>query len=315
MAAAVRSTPVPTDLESSKTWWDRQRLRSAPDQLELRAAPAPTSSFEYLARTQLDLTSAPAPAVDAPQRTLGSAIVIERGCPSGTPTQPPVLHSPAAPAPASPPPKLHENSKGATTCGPHKGAVAQRLHPHHPFHTEQHQIGEVTGGAARHHSVPTRIPAPLTEGHERRLFQELFGPATWRKPLAPTPSANTGRLMTEPPPMPTSDLPPVPPPPPRTVRENMGSARMRQQQSVLRRAVQLGSVQSDCKSDAKRQPAAARPAWTSKASRPGLFDQYLGATALRDAERQAQHVRDTRASSHNSDSTLRDIEEQLHRVR
>ena len=317
---------------AAEEWWDAQRERAAPTQLSLQTAPAPTASFEYLSMSQMDLSSTTAG--HAMPNGLGDVIVIEGGGPAELtaelPEQPPlfgdVLPQQKARAPAH---------KGPPIRAPHKGAVAQRLHPHHPFHTEPSTI----------HAAPQPPSLPIgsseTAPASGASFLELFGPKAWRRTAAPVAAMDGGTPISPP------ALPPSAPPPrtERSVQDGVGlsqapvPSKIRMERSTrggldrartpapadggvyvdpiraLAKPSRMAAITEAVRPGVKR-PTQPKPMWSAKASQPGLFDHTLGSRALRDDELQARLGRQARggAASHGADG-LRDIEEQFHRVR
>ncbi|KAL1515022.1 hypothetical protein AB1Y20_004090 [Prymnesium parvum] len=257
-------------------WWDRQREIFAPAQLSLGQEPASSEgrTFEYIARTRLTLS-------DRPERWMPRSdheIRIKGGGPPLHEEEQENVAASSAPA-AAPRKPLHPSVPAFRK--PMRGAVADRLHPHHPVHSEPRSTRHAEAWDAS-----TAAPPP----HAR---QRADPPSPHAVPT-PTPlhlppsllDAEAARLAKE-------------------ATRQLKTRRHPRPDGRPRRAVERASV---------------RPAWSSPTSHPKLFDASLHSRTLREEERAARSQREGRAArwalrADAAEGSLVEIEAHLRRVR
>ena len=230
-----------------------------------------TPSFQYVPAMQLELSSRGHDTASSARPNV-EGIIFEGAAPpaanlqlpSSEPTKTAPATAPAAIADAAMRVKLNARAPPMPTIpAPRKGAVAQRLHPHHPIHTEQ-------AVEAPRESGHLASPEPARSSHDGR-----DGPASKQGMHGSVEMTNAhDNVLQSASPHKVEDVTGIP-----------------HQVGVMSRKRTKKPVTSlVARADVKRQ-LAPKPAWSSRATRSGLFDSALSPRALREVEPQVTQPR------------------------
>lgn len=255
--------PVVAGCAVREAWWDAQRERAATARLSLgHTSSRKEKTFEYLLQTRLDLSSRPE---NVRPRSERREVRIEGAGPLPELVQ---QDSPEplawAPSPAILPHKPQKPSEIPSVRLPTPGAVAQRLHPHHPIHTDA-QLSR----RAEAWNPSTAVPS-------------MHG----QSPPPPRRNARGEEAATRSPP------PPIPEEEGSLTQVNQLLKARRRPRSSQGAPLSAHSPKSTQRHSDRQAATARRPAWSSPTSHPSLFDKSLCTRTLRDDERadRAQHA-------------------------